>query len=155
MSSIPASQTKPGAGGRDPVPQSPLRRAGLLVAIMLALLGALVWSLNPPQPRLTPAPLHPLPLGCPKVSRAFVPANVTSVPDPSTDTLPENVRYRILYRLNMEACSCGCMQSVAACRVSNRDCQTSLGRAREIVMEGRVRTPSGRDDRALAGDSGH
>ena len=133
MSSIPASQTKPGAGGRDPVPQSPLRRAGLLVAIMLVLLGALVWSLNPPQPRLTPAPLHPLPLGCPKVSRAFVPANVTSVPDPYTDPLPESVKYRVLYRLNMEACSCGCIESVAACRVTQRDCQTSLRRAKEIV----------------------
>ena len=135
MSSIPASQTKPGAGGRDPVPQSPLRRAGLLVAIMLVLLGALVWSLNPPQPRRTPAPLHPLPLGCPKVSRAFVPANVTSVPDPPTDPLPESVKYRVLYRLNMEACSCGCVESVAACRVTQRDCQASLRRAKEIVTE--------------------
>src|SRR6516225_4603909 len=135
MSSIPASQTEPGAGGRGPVPQSPLGRAGLLVAIMLALLGALVWALNPPQPRLTPAPLHPLPRGCPKVSRAFVPANVTSVPDPPTDPLPESVKYRVLYRLNMEACSCGCIESVAACRVTQRDCQASLRRAKEIVTE--------------------
>ena len=135
MSLTPASQTESGAGGRGHVPQSSPGRAGLRVAIMLALLGALVWALNPSQPRLTPAPLRPLPPGCPMFSHAFVPANVTSVPDPSTDTLPENVRYRILYRLNMEACSCGCIESVAACRVTQRDCQASLRRAKEIVTE--------------------
>src|SRR5271167_1134417 len=135
MSSMPASQTESGAGGTGPTPQSSVRRAGLLVAMMLVLLGALVWALNPSQPRLTPAPRHPLPPGCPKFSRGFVPANVTSVPDPPTDGLPERVKYRVLYRLNMEACSCGCMQSVAACRLSNRDCRTSLRRAEEIVAE--------------------
>jgi hypothetical protein len=112
------------------------------VAIMLACLGALVWALNPPQPRLTPAPLHPVPPGCPKFNRAFVPGNVTSVPEPPTDTLPENVKYRVLYHLNAEACSCGCVESVAACRVSNRDCQTSLQRAKKIVMEGQTEPPS-------------
>jgi len=121
-------------------PRASLRRSGLLVAIMFALLGALVWALNPPQPRLTPAPLHPLPPGCAKFGRAFVPTNITGVLDPPTDSLPENVKYRVLYRLNMEACSCGCMQSVAACRVSNRDCQASLQRAKEIV--GQTETPS-------------
>lgn len=102
---------------------------------MFALLGALVWALNPPQPRLTPAPLHPLPPGCPKFGRAFVPTNITGVLDPPTDSLPENVKYRVLYRLNMEACSCGCVESVAACRVTQRDCQASLRRAKEIVTE--------------------
>ncbi len=105
------------------------------MAIMLALLGALVWALNPPQPRLSPAPLHPLPQGCPKFSRQFVPTNITGVPDPPTDALPENVKYRVLYRLNTEACSCGCTQSVAACRGNNRDCQTSLQRAKEILHD--------------------
>jgi hypothetical protein len=100
---------------------------------MFALLIALVWALNPPQPRLTPASLHPLPPGCPKFDRAFVPTNITGVLDPPTDPLPEKVKYRVLYRLNMEACSCGCMQSIAACRSSNRDCQASLQRAKEIV----------------------
>ena len=108
------------------------------MAIMFALLGALVWALNPPQRRLTPAPLHLLPPGCPKLGREFVPTNITGVLDPPTDTLPEKVKYPILYRLNMEACSCGCMQSVAACRVSNRGCQTSLQRAKEIVTEGQT-----------------
>jgi hypothetical protein len=138
MSLMPTSQTESGGGGTGAISRSSLRRAGLLVAIMLVLLGALVWALNPSQPRLTPAPLHPLPPGCPKFSRAFVPANVTSLPDPPTDTLPENVKYKILYRLNAEACSCGCIESVAACRLSNRDCQTSLRRAKEIVTEGQT-----------------
>ena len=141
MSSMPTSQTESGAGDRGAVAQSSLGRAGLLVAIMLALLGALMWALNPPQPRLTPAPLHPLPPGCPTFSREFVPTNITGVLDPPTDTLPEKVKYRVLYRLNMEACSCGCMQSVAACRVSNRDCPTSLHRAKEIVTEGQTEAP--------------
>jgi len=35
----------------------------------------------------------------------------------------------------MEACSCGCVESVAACRVTQRDCQASLRRAKEIVTE--------------------
>jgi hypothetical protein len=138
---MPTSPTESGSGGTGPIPRSSLRRTGLLVAIMLALLGALVWVLNPSQPRLTPASLHPLPPGCPKFSRAFVPANVTSVPDPPTDTLPENVKYKILYSLNAEACSCGCIESVAACRLSNRDCQTSLRRANEIVAEGQTEPP--------------
>ena len=138
---MPASRTESGAGDRGTVAQSSLGRAGLRVAITLALLGALVWALNPSQPRLSPAPLHPLPPGCPKFSRAFVPANVTSVPDPPTDTLPENVKYRALYRLNVEACSCGCTQSLAACRVSNRECQASLQRAKEIVTEGQTEPP--------------
>jgi hypothetical protein len=139
---MPTSQTEFGADGKGATAQSSLSRAALRVAIVLAFLGALVWALHPAQPRLTPAPLHPLPPGCPKFSRAFVPANVTSVPDPHTDTLPENVKYKVLYRLNMEACSCGCMQSVAACRVSNRDCQTSLRRAKEIVTGGQTEPPS-------------
>jgi len=138
---MPTSQTESVAGGQGVPRPSSLGRGGLRVAITLALLGALVWALNPSQPRLTPAPLHSLPPGCPKFSRAFVPANVTSVPDPPTDALPENVKYRVLYRLNMAACSCGCIESVAACRVSNRDCQTSLQQAKEIVTEGQKEPP--------------
>jgi hypothetical protein len=138
---MPPSQIESGARGTDAIPQSPLGPAALRVTIMLALLGALVWTLHPSQPHLTPTGLHPLPPGCPKFSRAFVPANVTIVLDPPTDTLPENMKYKVLYRLNMEACSCGCIESVAACRVSNRDCQTSLQRAKEIVT-GRTEPPS-------------
>jgi hypothetical protein len=133
MSSTPASQTE--SGSTVPPPQASLRRAGLLVAIMLGLLAALVWALNPSQPKLTPAPLRPLPPGCPKFSREFVPTNITLVPEPPTATLPAKVKYRVLYRLNTEACSCGCGQSVAACRVGNRDCQTSLRRAKEILRD--------------------
>ena len=133
MSLAPAPQTDSHPGGTGLPPRASPRQSGLLVVIMFALLGALVWTLNPPQPRLTPAPLHPLPPGCLKFGRAFVPTNITGVLDPPTDSLPENVKYRVLYRLNMEACSCGCMQSVAACRVSNRDCPASLQRTKEIV----------------------
>jgi len=143
MFSTPAPRTETGAGGPGPPPQASLSRPGLLVAIMFALLGALVWALHPPQPRLTPAPLDPLPPGCPKFGRAFVPTNFTSVPDPPTDTLPDKIKYRVLLRLNMEACSCGCQQSVAACRVNNRECQTSLRRAKEIVAEGQTGRDSG------------
>jgi hypothetical protein len=135
---MPAAQTESGAGGTRATAQASVGRAALRVAIMLASLGALVSVLNPSQPRMTPAPLHPLPPGCPKFAHEFVPANVTSVPDPPTDTLPENVKYRVLYRLNMEACSCGCLESVAACRAGNRDCQSSLRRAKEMLMEGQT-----------------
>jgi hypothetical protein len=141
MFSIPAPQTEPGAGNTGPARPASWGRAGLLVAITLALLGALVWVLNPPQPRLAPAPLDLLPLGCPKFSREFVPTNMTGISDPPTDTLPEKTRYRVLYRLNTEACSCGCAQSVAACRSNNRDCQTSLRQAKEILTELHTEAP--------------
>lgn len=107
----------------------------MLVALTIALLTALVWALNPTQSRLTPAKLHHLLPGCPKLNRPFVPTNITSVTAPPVDTLPGAVKYRVLYRLNMEACSCGCGQSIAACRSNNPDCATSLERAKKIVSE--------------------
>lgn len=133
MSSAPSPPTE--SEGASLPRLRPPRRAGLLVAVTIALLGALVWALNPRQPHLTPAKLHPLPPGCPKLSRPFVPTNITNLAEPFLDALPEKEKYRALYRLNMEACSCGCVQSVATCRGNNPDCRTSLERAKKIVSE--------------------
>ncbi len=135
MSSTSSLPSESGKTGASPPPLRSQRRGGLLAAVTIGLLAALVWALNPPQSRLTPAKLHPLLPGCLKLNRAFVATNVTSVATPPVDALPETIKYRVLYRLNMEACSCGCGQSVAACRSNNPDCVTSLERAKKIVNE--------------------
>ncbi len=135
MSSTPSLPNESGEAGAGTPPLRAPRRTGLVMAVTIGLLATLVWALNPPRSRLTPAKLHPLLPGCPKLNRPFVPTNITSVAAPPVDTLPEGVKYRVLYRLNMEACSCGCGQSIAACRSNNPDCAASLERAKKIVSE--------------------
>lgn len=103
------------------------------IVITLAALAALVWALNPPRPKLTPAPLEPQSSDCAKLRRQFIPTNITSLPEAGTDTVSQWVKNRALLRLNMEPCSCGCTQSVAACRVNDPACETSAKLAREIV----------------------
>src|SRR5689334_7060807 len=49
-------------------------------AVLIAILGLVVWHLNQRQPKLTPAPLQPAPSGCRKVRRHFVPSNITELP---------------------------------------------------------------------------
>ncbi len=105
----------------------------MLVMVTLALLAGLVWALNPSQPKLTPAPLLPQASGCPKMRREFIPTNITGIPDPPTEALSQQVKNRVLFRLNMQPCSCGCAQSVAACRTNNPACETSVNQAKATV----------------------
>ncbi len=106
-----------------------------LALVMVAVLGALVWAVSPRQPRLTPAPLRPPLPDCPKTGREFIPTNITRLPDPLTDALPQSIKHRVLFRVNVEPCSCGCGQSVAACHVSYPTCETSARLAKAIVSE--------------------
>ena len=106
-----------------------------MVALTMALLGAVVWGLTPSRPHLTPAPLRPVPPGCLKERNDFVPTNLTEVPNLPLDGLGEEAKNRALLRLNMEPCPCGCGQSLAACRASYSSCESSKAPAENIVAE--------------------
>jgi len=122
--------TEPLSPGR---PSGPSRGAVALVVVTLGLLAALVWGLNPSRPHFTPAPLEPPTSECPKLKREFIPTNATYLGNPSLDALPREKRNRALYRLNMEACTCGCSLSIAGCRLANPACETSKTLANKII----------------------
>jgi hypothetical protein len=108
-----------------------------LVVVTMALLAALVWALTPGQPAFEPAPLRPLPAGCPKNIREFTPTNYTEVPGVSLEGLTKEQKNRVLFRLNMEPCPCGCNVSIAACRVNHPQCEACKDLAQKIVAEER------------------
>jgi hypothetical protein len=101
----------------------------------LALLAAVVWWLSPARVHLTPAPLQPRPAPCAPSAAGFTPTNITSISDPPLDGLSPHVRNRVLLRMNMEPCSCGCGRSIAACCVANPKCPTSKKQAEAIIRE--------------------
>jgi len=103
------------------------------VAITLVVLAALVWALNPRQPKFTPAPLGAPPTACARLPRQFVPSDVTELREPPYPALSRERRLRALAQMNAEECPCGCRLSVAACRVNNPTCKTSAERAGQIV----------------------
>ena len=112
----------------------PSRSALLWVAVTMALLAALVWALNPRQPKLEPAPLGPpLPV-CAKLPREFTPTDITHLAEPPFPALPRERKLRALFHMNTEPCPCGCKLSLAACRLNYPSCKTSKGLAAEIVQ---------------------
>jgi hypothetical protein len=113
----------------------PSRTAVLFVAITILLLVALVWSMRPTHPNLTPAPLQAASAGCPRTSSTFVPTNLTSLNDPDLQALPARERNRVLLRANMEPCTCGCAMSVALCRVTQPKCETSKKLLNSMISE--------------------
>lgn len=120
-----------------------------MIAATFSLLGALVWGLNPHQPRLSPAPLKPVVPGCEKVVREFLPSNITEIPrwgtaahrQSPTDAanaaafraLSDRQRENALLRLNTESCTCGCNLSIASCTVNEPDCDFSGKQARKVI----------------------
>ncbi len=114
---------------------------------MIALLAALVWAMTPSQPRITPAPLDPVSAGCLKGPTDFQPTNITDISGPGLEGLGQAQRNRVLLRLNMEPCTCGCGSSIAACRVLNRDCMTSRDLVQKVVSEEKAE-PGERPNRA-------
>lgn len=133
MSSKDSSEAEAAAGG--PPESRPKKGSAAAVAVTLALLALLVWYLNPRQPKFKPAPLEPPSSACAPNGADFVPGNLTEIPQMSLDDLPAAVKNHILLRLNMEPCSCGCRQSLAACRTSNPVCPVSPQAADAIVRE--------------------
>src|SRR5439155_26225154 len=77
---LPSTEANAIGSAPGPMPDKGNRSAVILVSVILVLLGALVWSLNPRQPKLAPAPLRPVTSGCPKLGREFVPSNITEIP---------------------------------------------------------------------------
>jgi len=133
-SGIRATPSQPGDRTTQPE-RGPSRASVILVVVSMVLLAALVWSLNPRRPNFKPAPLNPPSAVCPNPSRPFVPSNTTEIPAPIMNELPADVRVRVIRRLNLEPCKCGCNLSLAACLLSNPNCETALRLFKEIVEE--------------------
>ena len=110
------------------------------MSVTLTLLALLVWYLNPRQPNYQPAPLDPPSAECHKPPRDFVPSNITAISDPALDVLPETEKNRAIYHLNMEPCACGCRLSVARCRDTNSECETSRQLLKNIAGEANKNT---------------
>ena len=118
------------------------RRAVASVVVTMALLAALVWAFRPLASTFAPAPLQPPPKGCPRGPQEFVPSNLIALPDLPLDKLPAKVKNRVLLRLNMEPCTCGCARSIAACLASDPPCETAKELAKKILAEEEKETGS-------------
>jgi hypothetical protein len=114
---------------------TPKRGSALAVAVTLGLLALLVWALNPRQPRFRPAPPDPVSDVCARSKADFIPTSLTEIPSLPLTGLPAAAKNRLLLRLNMEPCTCGCQQSLAACRASNPSCRVSSGEAETAVKD--------------------
>lgn len=140
MSSTDSSSTEAGGSAREPDSAPPARdgskpASALAAVVTLALLALLVWGLMPRRPKLKPAPLEPPHSLCTPGTSDFVPSNLTRIPGVSLDSLPQALRDRILLRLNMEPCSCGCKLSLAACRAGNPSCPVSPQAADAVAKQ--------------------
>jgi len=111
-----------------------------LVALALALLAGLVWAMAPPRAKFAPAPLRPVPSGCPKNAPEFVPSDATEIPGVDLSALSKEQRNRVLFRVNMEPCPCGCNLSIAACRINHPTCPVCAGLVEKIMAEERQRS---------------
>jgi len=144
MSSTDSSSTETGGAApqRDASPRGSKSGSAAAAAVALAFLALLVWGLNPRQPKLTPAPLEPPHSPCASWAADFVPSNLTHIPGIPLNSLPQAARNRVLLRLNMEPCSCGCKQSLAVCRAGNLSCPISPQASDAIVKQETAETGS-------------
>ena len=127
-------------------PEGKPRGSLVQVAVSVVLLAGLVWAMGPGRARFQPAPLRQLPQGCPKTAPDFVPTDITEIPGLDLSKLSKAQQNHVLFRLNMEPCSCGCNTSIAACRINHPDCPQVKGAAEKIVAEemgGMGAAPSG------------
>lgn len=116
-------------------PEGKPRSSAGLVVLSLILLAGLVWAMAPVRAKFEPAPLRPAPAGCPRTARDFTPSDATEVPGVDLSSLSKLQRNRVLYRLNMEPCPCGCNTSIAVCRISHPTCSLCKGLVEKIVAE--------------------
>jgi hypothetical protein len=128
-----SSPQPPPGGGKS-------RSSVALVVLALALLAGLVWAMAPPRAKFAPAPLRPVPSGCPKNAPDFVPSDVTEIPGVDLSGLSKEQRNRILFRLNMEPCPCGCNLSIASCRINHPDCPVCKDLVEKIIAEERQKS---------------
>jgi hypothetical protein len=115
----------------EPKPRS---HAGLVAGSLLAM-AVLVWAMAPRRAKFVPAPLHPPPAGCPLTTPVFTPSDATDIPTADLRSLTPAQRNHVIYRMNMEPCSCGCNTSVVACRVSHPQCPMGNQLVEKIVAE--------------------
>ena len=106
-----------------------------LVVLSLVLLAGLVWAMAPGRAKFQPAPLRPVPPGCPRTAADFVPSDATDIPGVDLRALTPAQRNHVLYRLNMEPCPCGCKTSIAVCRGAHPACSVCADLADKIVAE--------------------
>jgi|SRR5579859_1967346 len=139
MSSPASSSTDGPETGSEPARGAgvPPARGGsaLSAGLIIGLLALLVWGLSPRRVAVKPAPLEPVTTSCPTSQADFVPSNLTEVPGYPLGGLSASVKNRILLRLNMEPCTCGCAQSFAACRTGNPRCTVSPQAIDSVIKE--------------------
>jgi len=123
MSSPESSSTDTGAPEAKPGSKS--HGSPLAVVVTMTLLGVFVWMIRPSRPGFRPAPFDRPATACPVLKADFVPTNFTDIPGLELSGRSERARNRALLRLNLEPCSCGCGESLAACRLSNPSCAVS------------------------------
>jgi hypothetical protein len=133
MQSDKTSPNEPGAAS----PPDSSRRALAYPLLTLALLAALVWALRPNRPNVRPAPLRPAFAACPTHDGQFTPTNLTELPGLDLASLSPERRNRVLLRLNLEPCPCGCNTSIAYCLVSHAHCGKCKELAQKIIAEER------------------
>jgi len=71
----------------------------------------------------------------------FVPTNITEVPALPLDSLPKGQKNRVLFRLNMEPCPCGCKESIASCLALHPECKSAKEAAQKILADERGEKP--------------
>lgn len=137
MSSTDSSSTEAAQerGSSHPPQNASKKNSALAAVVTLALLALLVWGLMPRRPNLKPAPLEAPRSLCAPGTSDFIPTNLTGIPDMPLNRLPKAAKNRILLRLNMEPCSCGCKLSLASCRAGNPSCPVSPQAADAIVKQ--------------------
>ena len=118
-------------------PQDPSRGTVIYLLITLGGLAALVWALRPSRPNVRPAPLRPQDAACPHLEGQFTPTNFTELPGLDLASLSKERRNRVLLRLNMELCPCGCNSSIAYCLVSHARCEKCKKLAQKIIADER------------------
>ncbi|MFZ0963323.1 MAG: hypothetical protein WAO35_20880 [Terriglobia bacterium] len=132
------SSNESNSNNSTPPPAAPDRKPGGsagMVALSLILLAALVWAMAPSRARFQPAPLRPAPAGCPQAAQEFVPTDATEIPGLDLSSLSKAQRNRVLFRLNMEPCPCGCNASIAGCRINHPHCPLCKDLVEKIVAE--------------------
>jgi hypothetical protein len=141
---IQSANLEPGS----PRPPESSRGAVIYLLVTLAVLAAFVWALRPEQPNVKPAPLRPQDTACPPLEGPFTPTNLTEVPGlEELASLSKERRNRVLLRLNMEPCPCGCNTSLANCLASHARCAKCKEMAQKIIAEEQAAQPPTRPRR--------
>jgi hypothetical protein len=122
-------------------PEGKPRGSAGVVALTVILLGALVWSMAPGRARFTPAPLRPVPSGCPQTAPDFTPSDITEISGVDLSSFSKDQRFHLLYRLNMEPCPCKCNVSVAVCRTSHPNCPLCGELVKKMIEDEKTTAP--------------